>query len=170
MASTIGGGNWTLDVSMDRTLVASETGNEPDPEWRFTDPHGHKHRYTARGPERRLVVPTITWEVTETWWCADCCDEHEDGHYVCDECGDEVEPGQRWNPMPLYVAGQRTAELSGWRTDGAHIEAVLMADQMAELERLTVGGFDVEPFMQQLLDTMPTDQIRSVTFAAQPGA
>lgn len=73
------------------TEVIAFTSNAPsrDPDWTYTDKRGHEHHYEGG------LYPTLRWVVDETYWCDDCQEDHEDGHYECPECGEHIEPGMR---------------------------------------------------------------------------
>jgi hypothetical protein len=58
----------------------------PDRSWRYTDRESHEH-YWQDG------YPTLTRVVDETYWCADCGDEHTESHLECPLCGEHIEPG-----------------------------------------------------------------------------
>ncbi len=83
-----------------------------DPKWVHVDSHGHEHRFD--GDE----LPTLEWVVTGTYWCADCCDEHEEGEWRCRECADVVEP--HWNhtgPLTEFISGLRDVTVFTGDTD-----------------------------------------------------
>ena len=68
----------------------------PDPDWKFRDRKGHVHRWTIYKRWRRAnAVKTITWVEDEEYWCDCCQDYHTEGHWACQRCGEEVEPGYR---------------------------------------------------------------------------
>ena len=91
--------------------VVEVTSNAPrrDPDWVFTDAHGHEHRWNGHD------LPSLRWVADETYWCFDCNDEHDDdGHYECRECGEEITPGMR--PAPghrEFLPGLTTITLDG---------------------------------------------------------
>lgn len=91
---------WTVIATAERVPVWS---NQPtrDDNWRFTDAAGHEHFYVDGYP----AYPTV-WIVDATFWCGDCEEEHEDGHYECSLCGEQVVPGTKPpSPYPTYIAG-----------------------------------------------------------------
>lgn len=59
----------------------------PDPDWRWTDSHGHEHRWTMQ---------TFVWIRDEPDWMDVDGEEYPgEGHYACPLCGDHVTPGMR---------------------------------------------------------------------------
>lgn len=67
-------------------IEVTSLGGDPDEQWRYTDRHGHGHYY-ADG------YPTLTRVSDGRYWCADCHDEHEDSHWECPLCHEEIRPG-----------------------------------------------------------------------------
>jgi hypothetical protein len=68
--------------------------SEPDPEWVFTDPAGHVHRYHQRpGNWGRMVVPTAIWKSIPA--IDEEGQEYDRGYFACLECGARVDPGMR---------------------------------------------------------------------------
>lgn len=65
-------------------------GPAADPKWRYTDRKGHKHYATK---EQYPRWPTLRWIVDRSYWCPDCRDEHDEGHWECVQCGEVIEPG-----------------------------------------------------------------------------
>jgi hypothetical protein len=77
-----------------------------DEKWTYTDRHGHQHRYDHG-------YPTLVWIVDETYWCDDCRDEHEEGHYQCPLCGEHIEPGMAGPDLyRRYIPGMTTYYLN----------------------------------------------------------
>jgi len=66
----------------------------PDENWRYTDKAGHLHKMV------RFDYPTLKWVTDETWWCEDCEDEHDEGHWACRQCDEEIQPGTK--PPSIY--------------------------------------------------------------------
>ena len=83
----------TLRVEAEPIPYSTWGGNEPDPDWRYTDAAGHDHY------RENKAWPTLVWK-PEIYWCHDCQDEHDDGHRECSICGEEIEPGTR--PVPPH--------------------------------------------------------------------
>lgn len=106
--STVTGAFGTLRMEQD--LIPIDTNlPQPDKNWRHTDSHDHDHSW-QEGPDH---YPTLEWIVDDTWWCTDCEDDHQDGHWACRLCGEEVTPGQR--PPPTwrqYLPGQKSYYLN----------------------------------------------------------
>lgn len=78
----------------------------PDPYWRYTDDHGHRHHWAGQ------KLPTL---VLSSY-------RDEDGyrHYVCTRCGDVVKPGYTERPTPDaevdYYQYRIKAVYDGWRS------------------------------------------------------
>lgn len=91
---------------------------EPDPRWRYTDSNGHEHYRAERD------WPTLEWVVDHTYWCGDCRDEHDEGHYACRMCGEPVEPGTRPpSPYGVFVTTgmSATATVDAYLPFGKHV-------------------------------------------------
>lgn len=84
---------------------------EPDPFWVYRDAAGHEHRWHFRRPAPKPFpvtddpnaydphLPTLRWVMTQP-----ATEEHpEEGHYVCAECGERIEPGYRTPPVRRYM-------------------------------------------------------------------
>lgn len=65
---------------------------EFDPDWRFTDTAGHAHSRESG------KFPSLGWIVDRIYWCETCREDHNEGHYECKWCGEEIEPGTRTRP------------------------------------------------------------------------
>jgi hypothetical protein len=95
---------------------------EADPEWSFTDGHGHEHRWQNYEIKGGLWVegaelPTLRWVVDEEWVDEDG-DDREEGHYECIECGDKVTPGRRMPPAVCRtIPGMRHFYIDGEEVD-----------------------------------------------------
>jgi hypothetical protein len=77
-----------VEVAIEQHWIEGNTDlPQPDPRWRHTDAAGHEHT-TVDGR-----WPTLDWVVDEVYWCEECRDNHEDGHYRCARCGEAVDPG-----------------------------------------------------------------------------
>ena len=68
---------------------------EPDPNWVYTDKEGHRHYRDDEGK-----YPTLHTETTDSWWCEDCREHHEEYELVCNLCYEKVTPGTR-PPSPF---------------------------------------------------------------------
>lgn len=93
--------NFVLRVE---TMIIDVTSNAPrrDPDWRYIDKEGHLHALVAK------EWPTLTWVVDRTYWCDSCNDEHQEGHYECNICGETIEPGMRPSPGHAeHIEGRR---------------------------------------------------------------
>lgn len=97
-------------------------GPAPDPKWHFTDAQGHEHHY---GDEEERY-PTLVW-VGEQVWCPDCHEHHEEGHYECARCREEIKPGTVMKgPQTIYKPGPLTVTVG---------DQVLDPEQVARLEK-----------------------------------
>ena len=85
MPSVLAGKNYKLTYERDYVTVSS-LYPEPDPDWTFVDAAGHRHDGSGE---------TLEWVFTRTYWCEECCDEHEEGEWRCLECGEVLVPGTR---------------------------------------------------------------------------
>lgn len=83
----------------------------PDEAWRYTDQRGHEHYWRDGYPTLREIVESV-----ETYWCADCHDEHTDtrSHLECPLCGEEIIPG-KVGPSPFreFAPGRTSYRLNG---------------------------------------------------------
>lgn len=104
-----------VEIRMERDYDEVRTlgGPAPDPDWSFTDAKGHQHRYVED------EWPTLKWVVDRTYWCEDCRDEHQEGHWECAQCGEHIKPGMVKRPpevklIPLparyFVNGREVSE------------------------------------------------------------
>jgi hypothetical protein len=74
----------------------------PVMDWIFVDECGHTHQFNAEGK-----VTTVEWVVTDSHYCSDCRDDHEEGEWRCEECGSVVKPKYDYRtPPPMQVAGR----------------------------------------------------------------
>ena len=74
---------------------------KPDPNWTYTDQHGHQHRYEDG-------YPTLMRVVDETY-VDEFGDEVEDWHFECPQCGEHITPGMVGPSMFREFAPGRTA-------------------------------------------------------------
>jgi hypothetical protein len=87
MATLITAAGSTFRVETE-TVDVTTNAPRPDKDWRETDSNGHEH-YWQDG------WPTLEWIVDGAYWCEQHQEEHEEGHYACKVCGEEVKPGMR---------------------------------------------------------------------------
>ena len=130
-----------LQIRMEReTIPFTSMASEPDPNWRFTDKAGHEHWWTGKGyPGWNLLAV----QPTESWWCMDCREYHEDGHLVCRLCGEIIHPGYVGpSPFVRTLPGlvTVTATLRGYDDDGREWRTVwsLSPDQYEEIKEYGV--------------------------------
>lgn len=91
------------------------TSNLPraDRNWRFTDAAGHEHYW-------RDGYPTLVTVTDDSYWCADCRDEHTDQHLECPQCHETVRP-RAVGPSGFreFAPGRTTYWLDGVEIDEA---------------------------------------------------
>lgn len=80
----------TLETDTEVVEYRTLGGPEPDPDWTYTDKAGHQHHYTKDYPH----WPTLKWILDRTYWCESCQDDHEEGHWACAICEEEIKPGE----------------------------------------------------------------------------
>lgn len=96
-----------LRIEQEMTEVTAMA--EPDPNWRYTDRHGHEHAYV---PGEGDHYPTQVIVEDEPYWCEDCEEEHQFNHRECAICGEEITPGVRTPLGPTYIPGMKQALLN----------------------------------------------------------
>jgi len=95
-----------IAVTQEPIRIDSMGRHVGDPRWIDVDSHGHEHRFDGN------ELPTLEWVVTDTYWCGDCCDEHETGEWRCRKCAAVVKP--HWNftgPLTEYIPGLRDVKV-----------------------------------------------------------
>lgn len=98
---------------------------ERDPNWRETDSNGHEHRYEDGD------YPTLRWAEDEPYWCEQHQEEHEQGHWECRVCGEEVSPGMRMpSPVPKKIPGMRSYFIDDELVDEATFKAAVAEAQL----------------------------------------
>lgn len=119
-----------LETEVEPILVRTPGGVAYDPAWTYTDREGHGHR-TEDGR------PTLRWIIDETYWCDTCQDEHEVGHWECEQCGEMIKPGTVLRgPEERYLPGRRYTTLNGVSlTDAEADEAARRLVEMGYLNR-----------------------------------
>lgn len=71
---------------------------EPDPDWFYTDPAGHEHRWVGTMPSG-MTIPTIRQVID-----VEATDEYPGrSHYECRECGERVRRGFRAAKFRQYM-------------------------------------------------------------------
>lgn len=96
-------------LTIDREVIeVTSISSQPDTKWRFTDSTGHQHYY------RKGKYPTLR-DITQTYWCPDCRDEHTDLLWrECRWCKERIVPGEKSpSPFPEYIPGPTTFRLNG---------------------------------------------------------
>ena len=91
-----------------------------DEDWQETDANGHEHYCDPADATR---YPTLAWTIDRSYWCEKCQEWHEEGHWVCRECGEAIEPGTKIEPpRPLTRPGNVTHRLDGEPIDQAEFQ------------------------------------------------
>ena len=102
-----------MELRVETEMIdVTSLGPKPDKTWRYTDRHGHEHRYV----DDRYVdggYPTLIVVDDETWWCDDCEDAHTESHRECRECGERIEPGMTGPSMAREYAPGMTRYFLG---------------------------------------------------------
>lgn len=111
-----------IHVEVEQITVDTMGGPSPDPDWHYTDHHGHPH--LRIGDE----WPTLRWVVDRTYFCEDCQDEHEEGHWECVRCHEHIAPGTVHRPAQrLYRPGPRTYYVNDEPVTEEHAKKVAQA-------------------------------------------
>lgn len=113
-----------LEITQEWVNIYSNSPR-PDPKWRVTDLVGHEHYY-------KDGYPTLKTVVDETYWCADCRDEHDREHLECIECGEHIKPktiGPSY--LPQRIPGPRYATLNGFPISNEEANIVAAEAQQA---------------------------------------
>ena len=160
MATTISGRNWQLDVTQEWINVTSGQSS-PNERWTFTDTAGHEHHYDHG-------YPTLEFVIDESHWCDGSegiynHDPHEAvdvAHYECLICRELIVPKMDPPYTPKQIPGMRSATLTGYRSDGAKVEAWLTEEDLGG-----IGRADSDDEITALIDALPEERIYSVTFS-----
>lgn len=116
-----------LEIRRERIEVSSY--HEKDPEWYFTDKHGHEHRWhIPRGAD--------DWKKQNLWKlpslrAVNVAFYYPDGasgktvHYYCRRCGELIRPGYRLSPFRRFLAGPPRYYLDGKEIDLRRAESIL---------------------------------------------
>jgi hypothetical protein len=97
------------ELVIEREMIPVHYMSDIDAGWRYTDANGHRHYCDYEAADH---YPTLREVTDETWWCADCADEHEDSHLECRQCGEVIRPGTT-GPGTRLIAGPVTYTLNG---------------------------------------------------------
>lgn len=126
--STFGGPLGTLRIVTDQIEVTSNLPR-PDRNWRYTDAAGHEHRYDDG-------YPTLVRVGEGPYWCPDCHDEHEDSHWECPICHEEISPALTGPPPGReFIPGMTEYFLDGEPISKERAESILAEYQAAEQAR-----------------------------------
>lgn len=118
----------SYSVALERDLIQVSVGmsHEPDEKWSYRDAAGHVHRF--EGSE----LPTLEWVVTDTYWCAECRDDHEEGEYRCKVCAQPVNPRYRTvGPTTKAIPGRTRIVLEP--RDSPNFE--ISSEELEEIKR-----------------------------------
>jgi hypothetical protein len=98
------------ELRTERELTAVHYEHDLDAGWRFTDAAGHRHHCEYEAADH---YPTLRRVTDRVYWCEGCCDEHDDSHLECRQCGEHVVPGitgpgvmHIWGPVTYYLDGE----------------------------------------------------------------
>jgi hypothetical protein len=112
--------------------------HRPNTSWRFTDAHGHEHRWHVTGDEHPATrylptetydVPTLEWVKTGEEWIEDAEEPFEVGSYFCKVCGEEVDKGFTADDTRQFIPGMRH-----YTIDGESVSAEVFAAKVAEAQ------------------------------------
>lgn len=114
------GGGGELRIETDQIEVTSNLP-KPDRSWRYIDAQGHEHYW-------RDGWPTLVTVVEDTYWCADCNDEHDDTHFECPQCGEWISPGMVEGGMfREFMPGRTSYYLDGQPITKEQAEEIIAA-------------------------------------------
>ncbi len=106
-----------MQIEVHRDTIPFHRNSAPDMAWRYTDSHGHEHRW--HGTVERASTPTIRWVYDDGM--PDDYEPPEDrddyvpprpGHYECVQCGDIV-PEPQTTFHTYHLAGETHFFLDG---------------------------------------------------------
>jgi len=112
-----------------REPIEVSSWHEKDPTWRFTDKHGHEHRWhIPRGAWQRREqnlwkLPTLRAVEFNVYYPDG--DIGRGVHYYCKRCGELIRPGYRTSPFPRFIAGPTEYYLDGVMIDKTRAETIL---------------------------------------------
>lgn len=166
MHSTISGSHWTLTHEQRGEWVTMGV-RTADERWLFTDANGHEHRYDHGYPTLELIVDESHWcDGREGLYSHDPHEAVDACHYECITCRDVIEPRTHPPDHQVYQPGFSDYTVTGVRSDGIHIEAFLLPEQIERVRGITDLAA-MEQAVQVLLDEMPEGQIRSMQIASR---
>lgn len=149
-----------LEVERDGQWVYSNLPQR-DPKWQTTDSNGHEHAYAAGADH----YPTLC-RMEDTYWCADCQDEHVNVWYVCRICNARVAPGTFIDPNPTWVGGPTVYRLNGEVISAEQAQAIDQQHaqrRQAEKDRSARTSPQVSRATQAMRDEgMDEEQIRRI--------
>jgi hypothetical protein len=119
-ASSISGPRGVL--RMERDVIRVDYLTKADERWRFTDSHGHEHRWHPGNDP----YPTLRPVYEEPGWCDTCHEVHEDliDHMECRQCGDTVTPGTT-GPGTEMIPGMTSYYLDDQPISPEEFEAIM---------------------------------------------
>jgi hypothetical protein len=162
MATTISGQSWNLE--MNQEWIDTTCGIDTlDPKWRGVDSNGHEHHYEHGYPTLDLVIEASHWcDGDEGIYNHDPHEQIDASHYECLICREVVEPGIIPAFTPQQMPGMRSYRITGFRSDGAQVEAWLTEDDVA-----VIRAGHSEAAVTAFIDALPEDRIYTVTFASR---
>ncbi len=114
------------ELRAERAVIPVHYMSDLDANWRFTDAAGHRHHCEYDAADHYPTLRTVT---DRMYWCEGCCDEHEDSHLECRQCGEHIRPGIT-GPGVKQIAGPVTYYLDGEPVSTEEADAF-----MAQLQR-----------------------------------
>lgn len=103
-----------FEIRVEKLDVTSN--HRPDLNWKAVCRNGHLHRWKPgpHGDDQGASLPTMRYVTDGTYFCSECSDEHEYGHWECAVCGDPMaEPGYTADTCRRYAAGLKTYLING---------------------------------------------------------
>lgn len=153
-------GEQLLEIEQDGEWVNTNLP-QPDPKWQATDSNGHLHTY-VEGADH---YPTLR-QMTNTYWCSDCDDEHVNTWYLCRICEVRVNPGTFVDSNPFWVGGPTVYRLNGKQITAEEARAIsegYAQQQRSEQERTARTSQQVVRAEQAMrAEGMSEEQIRRV--------
>ena len=158
--------NRSYEVTLERDWI-DVTSEFPsyNESWTFTDAAGHEHRYERGFPTLRHVIDAEHWcNGNEGWMHHDPHMHVDAAHFECVQCGETISPAMDPPFTPKKIPGLLSGQVSGMRSDGVKITAILSGD---EFELFTGGELPADSVVRDLLDRMPEERITLRQYSSQ---